>query len=78
MEKAFRDLQIVELVEYEADLSEGARHAGRSALLRSLPALHVGCVKAQTPAAQRSTVQVHGREPTCGATQDARNAGSPG
>ena len=33
MREAFKDLQIVELVEYEAELNEGARHAGRSALL---------------------------------------------
>jgi SAM-dependent methyltransferase len=31
--EAFKDLRIVELVEYEAELNEGARHAGRSALL---------------------------------------------
>jgi 2-polyprenyl-3-methyl-5-hydroxy-6-metoxy-1,4-benzoquinol methylase len=31
--EAFKDLQVVELVEYEAELNEGARHAGRSALL---------------------------------------------
>jgi SAM-dependent methyltransferase len=30
---AFKDLRIIELIEYEADLSEGSRHAGRSALL---------------------------------------------
>ena len=30
---AFAGLEILELVEYEADLNEGARHAGRSALL---------------------------------------------
>jgi SAM-dependent methyltransferase len=30
---AFKDLRIVELIEYEAELNEGARHAGRSALL---------------------------------------------
>jgi SAM-dependent methyltransferase len=30
---AFKELQIVELVEYEAELNEGAKHAGRSALL---------------------------------------------
>ena len=30
---SFKTLQIVELVEYEAELNEGARHAGRSALL---------------------------------------------
>ena len=29
----FNDLQVVELIEYEAELNEGARHAGRSALL---------------------------------------------
>jgi SAM-dependent methyltransferase len=33
MREAFKDLQINELVEYEAELNEGARHAGRSALL---------------------------------------------
>jgi hypothetical protein len=33
MRDAFRDLRIVELIEYEAELHEGARHAGRSALL---------------------------------------------
>ena len=33
MREAFKDLRIVELIEYEAELSEGARHAGRSALL---------------------------------------------
>ena len=31
--EAFTDLCIVELIEYEAELNEGARHAGRSALL---------------------------------------------
>lgn len=31
--EAFKDLQTVELIEYEAELNEGARHAGRSALL---------------------------------------------
>ena len=31
--ETFKDLQVVELVEYEAELNEGARHAGRSALL---------------------------------------------
>ena len=31
--ETFKDLQVVELVEYEAELTEGARHAGRSALL---------------------------------------------
>jgi len=30
---AFKDLTIHELVEYEAELNEGSRHAGRSALL---------------------------------------------
>jgi len=30
---AFQGLDTIELVEYEADLSEGCRHAGRSALL---------------------------------------------
>ncbi len=33
MREAFKDLRIIELVEYEAELNEGARHAGRSALL---------------------------------------------
>ena len=33
MRESFKDLRIVELTEYEADLNEGARHAGRSALL---------------------------------------------
>jgi SAM-dependent methyltransferase len=33
MRVAFKDLRIVELTEYEAELNEGARHAGRSALL---------------------------------------------
>jgi SAM-dependent methyltransferase len=31
--ESFKTLQPVELVEYEAELNEGARHAGRSALL---------------------------------------------
>jgi len=31
--ETFKTLQTVELVEYEAELKEGARHAGRSALL---------------------------------------------
>lgn len=31
--EAFKDLRIVDLVEYEAELDEGVRHAGRSALL---------------------------------------------
>jgi SAM-dependent methyltransferase len=31
--EAFRGLSIVELIEYEAELSEGSRHTGRSALL---------------------------------------------
>jgi len=31
--ESFKDLQIVELIEYEAELNEGVRHAGRSALL---------------------------------------------
>lgn len=31
--EAFKDLRIVELIEYEAELNEGAQHAGRSALL---------------------------------------------
>lgn len=31
--EAFASLRIVELVDYEADLNEGARHVGRSALL---------------------------------------------
>ena len=30
---AFKDLQVIELVEYEAELNEGTQHAGRSALL---------------------------------------------
>lgn len=30
---AFRSLQTAELIEYEAELNEGTRHAGRSALL---------------------------------------------
>ena len=33
MREAFKALRIVELTEYEADLAEGARHTGRSALL---------------------------------------------
>jgi SAM-dependent methyltransferase len=33
LREAFQDLRIVELIEYEAELSEGARHVGRSALL---------------------------------------------
>lgn len=33
VQKAFKDLRVVELIEYEAELNEGARHAGRSALL---------------------------------------------
>ena len=33
MREAFRELRIVELIEYEAELNEGARHVGRSALL---------------------------------------------
>jgi SAM-dependent methyltransferase len=33
MRQQFEDLRIVELVEYEAELNEGARHVGRSALL---------------------------------------------
>ena len=33
LRRAFASLQIVELVEYEAELHEGARHAGRSALV---------------------------------------------
>ena len=33
LRRAFASLQIVELVEYEAELREGARHAGRSALV---------------------------------------------
>jgi SAM-dependent methyltransferase len=33
MQEAFKDLQINELVEYEAELNEGTRHTGRSALL---------------------------------------------
>lgn len=31
--KSFKSLHTVELVEYEAELNEGARHAGRSALI---------------------------------------------
>lgn len=33
LREAFRSLEIVELVDYEAELSEGARHVGRSALV---------------------------------------------
>jgi len=33
LREAFAALQIVELVDYEADLTEGARHVGRSALI---------------------------------------------
>jgi SAM-dependent methyltransferase len=33
LRRAFASLQIVDLVEYEAELHEGARHAGRSALV---------------------------------------------
>lgn len=33
LREAFKDLRIVDLVEYEAELDEGVRHAGRSALL---------------------------------------------
>jgi SAM-dependent methyltransferase len=33
LREAFQDLRIVELIEYEAELNEGARHVGRSALL---------------------------------------------
>lgn len=33
VQKAFKGLRVVELIEYEAELNEGARHAGRSALL---------------------------------------------
>jgi ubiquinone/menaquinone biosynthesis C-methylase UbiE len=33
LREAFKALQIIELVEYEAELKEGARHAGRSALI---------------------------------------------
>lgn len=33
LRKAFAALQIVDLVEYEAELNEGAQHAGRSALI---------------------------------------------
>ena len=33
LREAFRDMEIVELREYEADLEEGERHAGRSALI---------------------------------------------
>ena len=31
--EAFKEMRFVELIEYEAELNEGARHAGRSALL---------------------------------------------
>ncbi len=33
LREAFASLQTIELVEYEAELNEGARHAGRSALI---------------------------------------------
>jgi hypothetical protein len=33
IQEAFASLQTIELVSYEAELSEGAQHAGRSALL---------------------------------------------
>ncbi len=33
LREAFADLQIVELREYEADMTEGSRHRGRSALI---------------------------------------------
>ena len=33
LREAFASLQTIELVEYEAELTEGARHAGRSALI---------------------------------------------
>ncbi|MEO8807797.1 MAG: class I SAM-dependent methyltransferase [Burkholderiaceae bacterium] len=33
LHEAFASLQTIELVEYEAELTEGARHAGRSALI---------------------------------------------
>ena len=33
LRRVFASLQIVDLVEYEAELHEGARHAGRSALV---------------------------------------------
>jgi SAM-dependent methyltransferase len=33
LREAFRDLEILELREYEAELEEGERHAGRSALI---------------------------------------------
>lgn len=33
LREAFASLQTIELVEYEAELNEGARHAGRSALV---------------------------------------------
>jgi SAM-dependent methyltransferase len=33
LREAFKPLQTIELVEYEAELNEGARHAGRSALI---------------------------------------------
>lgn len=38
--ESFRDLQVVELVEYETELNEGARHAGRSALLGLVATKH--------------------------------------
>ena len=39
---AFKELQIVELIEYEAELNEGAKHAGRSALLGLVATAHTG------------------------------------
>jgi SAM-dependent methyltransferase len=33
LREAFKSLEIIELVDYEAELNEGARHAGRSALI---------------------------------------------
>lgn len=33
VEQAFSDLKTIELIDYDADLNEGARHVGRSALI---------------------------------------------
>lgn len=33
LHEAFKDLRLVELIEFEAELNEGARQAGRSAML---------------------------------------------
>ncbi|MEO7241557.1 MAG: class I SAM-dependent methyltransferase [Variovorax sp.] len=44
LRQAFASLEMVDLVEYEAELHEGARHTGRSAL--------VGCVARKPAAAQ--------------------------